>query len=60
MGYIEDILRDEKLRQIFVDVIKALESISSKVKLRLHPHERSGVSLVDKFVSDSHPVNNKR
>jgi hypothetical protein len=51
MGYIEGIIKDKALRKVLEKVITKLKSLSVNVKLRLHPHERSGVPDVDDFVS---------
>jgi len=51
MGYIEDIIKDKALRKVLEKVITTLKSLSDNVKLRLHPHERSGVPAVDDFIS---------
>jgi hypothetical protein len=51
MGLIEDIIKDEKLRTILENVIEALKGFSDKVQLRLHPHERYGVPIIEEFVN---------
>jgi hypothetical protein len=50
MGYIKDIVRNGELSAVFLDVIKTLKSLSIKVKLRLHPHERYNSSIIKEFV----------
>ena len=51
MGYIEDMLKDNKLDGIFINVIEALRRLPTKVKLRLHPHERCGIPIIEEFVA---------
>ena len=51
VGYIKHILKDKKLSAIFINVIEALRGFSTKVKLRLHPHERHGIPIIDEFVA---------
>jgi len=53
MGRIQGIVENKRLRLIFLDVIEALRKVSSQILLRLHPNERRGLPLIDKFVSDT-------
>jgi len=51
MGKIEDMLKDNKLHALFINVIEALRDLPTKVKLRLHPHERFGIPIIEEFVA---------
>ncbi len=51
MGHIEETVKDEELGAVLENIIEALRGLSDKVQLRLHPHERRGVDVIDEFVN---------
>ncbi|MDB3936593.1 hypothetical protein N9384_00390 [bacterium] len=53
MGLIRGIVENKRSRLVFLEVIDALKKVSPKVLLRLHPNERQGVPVIDKFVSEN-------
>ncbi|MDB4842911.1 hypothetical protein OAH78_02830 [Gammaproteobacteria bacterium] len=50
-GFIEPILLNKESKNILTHTISELQKMSDNFKLRLHPHERHGVKIIEQFLA---------
>ena len=51
LGVIENVIADDYLKEQLETVIVTLKEVSSRVRIRLHPHERRGIPSIEALIA---------